>query len=283
MDDQRTWFVTGCDSGMGRVIAETALAHGEKVVATGMEPANFAALAEKYPERAFCLKLDVTKPENIASVVAEAERLTGGIDVLMNNAGYGVLGPAEDTTPAQYRPMFEVNFFGMAEVTRAVLPFMRGRRRGWIISTSSSGGYAASPGFSFYAASKFALEGFCDALSQEVASLGIKVIVLEPGSFRTNFAGSSMHKLPSMHDDYKDTAVVLTLDRMAARDGAQPGDPRKLAAILVNIVREPSPPFRLVLGDDAIDRLRNKVKAQAEEFERWAHLATSVSFDAEPG
>jgi NAD(P)-dependent dehydrogenase (short-subunit alcohol dehydrogenase family) len=283
MGDHKTWFITGCDSGMGRVIAETALAHGETVVATGIEPANFSALAEEYPERAFCLKLDVTKAENIASVVAEAERLTGGIEVLMNNAGYGLLGPAEDTTPAQYRPLFEVNFFGTAEVTRAFLPFMRARRRGCIICTSSSGGYAASPGFSFYAASKFAIEGFCDALSQEVASLGIKVIVLEPGSMRTNFAGASMHKLPSMHDDYKDTAVALTLDRMAARDGAQPGDPRKLAAILVNMAREPAPPFRLVLGDDAIDRLRGKVKAQAEEFERWAHLATSVSFDVEPG
>lgn len=279
MSDKKTWFITGCDTGMGHAIAEVVLEGGHTVVVTARDTANVADLQKRFPKTALVHQLDVTNPAQIQQVVAAAEAATGGIDVLLNNAGYGVLGAAEETSPDEYRPMFEVNFFGMAEVTRAVLPHMRQRRRGHIFATSSAGGYAASPGFAFYAASKFALEGFCDALAQEVAALGIKVTIVEPGSTRTNFAGSSMKKPKLQIDDYKDTAVSLTTSRMAARDGTQPGDPRKLAAALIKLTHEAKPPLRIPLGDDSIDRVLGKAKGQLAEFEQWDALCRSIAFD----
>lgn len=282
MSDKKTWFITGCDSGMGYAVAETVLESGDTVVVTARDLANVDALLKKFPKTALGYQLDVTKIDNIRSVVTDAEKKTGGIDVVLNNAGYGLLGAAEETGPDEYRPLFEVNFFGMAEVTRAILPYMRQRRRGHIINTSSSGGYAASPGFAFYAASKFAVEGLSDALSQEVAAFGIKVTILEPGSMRTNFAGSSLKKPKNPIKDYEQTAVTLTTTRMAERDGKQPGDPRKLAKVLMQIVRDPSPPSRLPMGEDAIDRLEKKVAAVAAEFQKWKPVSLSVGFD-EPG
>ena len=277
----RNWFITGCDKGMGAAICETLLAHGERVFATALDPVNLDGLAARYPDTLWVHKLNVTKADEIAEAVARAEQCTGGIDCLVNNAGYGILGAAEETTPAEYRPMFEVNFFGMAEVTRAFLPHMRRRRRGHIFATSSSGGFAASPGFGFYAASKFALEGFCESVSLDVAALGIKVTIMEPGSFRTDFAGGSMVRPANPIDDYADTAVKLTVDRMKARHGTQPNDPRKFALVLLILSRLPAPPLRMPLGADSIDRLRGKLAAVAAEFDRYEHLCRAVAFDSE--
>lgn len=280
MSDRKTWFITGCDSGMGYAVAETVLADGDTVVVTALDETNIAPLIEQYRDTAHGYTLDVTNTDRIRTVVADAESVTGGIDVLFNNAGYGLLAAAEETQPDEYRPLFEVNFFGMAEVTRALLPYMRKRRSGHILNTSSAGGYAASPGFAFYAASKFAVEGFSDALSQEVVAFGIKLTIVEPGSFRTNFAGSAMIRPKQPIDDYKNTAVSLTTTRMDARDGAQPNDPRKLARVLAKIVRDPEPPQRLPLGQDSIERLEKKVAAVAAEFEKWKPVSLSVAFDA---
>lgn len=279
MSDKKTWFITGCDTGMGRAIAEVVLEAGHRVVVTARDAANVADLKQRFPQTACLYSLDVTNPVQVRDVVADAERQTGGIDVLLNNAGYGVLGAAEETAADEYRPMFEVNFFGMADVTRVVLPYMRQRRRGHIFNTSSAGGYAASPGFAFYAASKFAVEGFSDALAQEVGALGIKVTIVEPGSTRTQFAGASMKKPRLQIDDYKDTAVTLTTTRMAARDGAQPGDPRKLGQALIQLTGEARPPLRIALGDDSIDRLVKKAEEQLTEFRAWDSLSRSIAFD----
>ncbi|UPK29922.1 SDR family NAD(P)-dependent oxidoreductase [Bradyrhizobium sp. 195] len=280
MAARKTWFITGCDSGMGLAIAETVLEHGNVAVMTALNPANVAGLRERFPNTAICHQLDITDGGSIKRVVDAAETMTKGIDVLVNNAGYGILGAAEETTPAEYRPMFEVNFFGLAEVTRAVLPGMRKRRRGHIFNTSSSGGYAASPGFAFYAASKFAVEGFSDALAQEVAAFGINVTIVEPGSTRTNFAGSSLKRPLNPIPDYEQSAVSLTATRMTARDGAQPGDPKRLAKALIQLTDEKNPPLRIPLGEDAIDRLEKRVATQAAEFQKWRSLSLSIAFDS---
>lgn len=280
MSDQKTWFITGCDKGMGYAFAETILAFGDRVVVTARDKANVDALLQEYPHTAFGYTLDVTLPADIQRVVAEAEQATGGIDILLNNAGYGLLGPVEATTPEEYRPLFEVNFFGAAEVVRAFLPYLRQRRRGYIINTTSIGGFAASPGFGFYAASKFALEGLSEALAQDTAALGIKVTILEPGSTRTDFAGGSMANAAHHIEDYDKTAVKLTLDRMKARHGAQPGDPRRLAKVMIKLSRMASPPLRLPAGDDAIDRMRMKLDATKAEADKFEDLCRAIAFDS---
>jgi NAD(P)-dependent dehydrogenase (short-subunit alcohol dehydrogenase family) len=278
--DKKTWFITGCDKGMGHAFAGVLLAQGERVVVTARDVANVRPLLEQHPGTAFGYTLDITHPAQIREVVDEAERATGGIDVVVNNAGYGLLGPAEATTPEEYRPMFEVNFFGMAEVTRAFLPHMRRRRRGHIINTSSSGGFAASPGFAFYAATKFAVEGFSESVALDVAALGIKVTILEPGSFRTDFAGGSLAKPAADIEDYSMTAVKSTIDRMTARHGTQPNDPRRLAKVLILLSRMDNPPLRIPLGLDAIERLRQKLDSVRAEFDKYEDLSLAVAFDS---
>jgi len=213
--------------------------------------------------------------------VQSAEALTGGIDVLINNAGYGLLGSIEATTPEEYRPLFEVNFFGAAEMTRALLPYMRQRRSGYIINTTSIGGFAASPAFGFYAASKFALEGFSEALALETAALGIRVTILEPGSTRTDFAGGSMARAARQIADYDSTPVKLTLDRMAARHGAQPGDPKRIAKILLKFSRMASPPLRFATGDDGISRMYAKLTATKDEADQYQQLGLAVAFESD--
>lgn len=278
MTIQRNWFITGCGGGIGRAMAEVALEEGHRVFVTAREPGSLEDLRSRFPATAHILRLDVTRPADVRDAVATAEGL-GGIDVLLNNAGYGLLGAVEEVAPDEYRPLFDVNFFGTVEVTRAVLPGMRKRRRGHIFAVSSSGGYAASPGFAFYAASKFALEGFCDALAQELASLSIRVTIVEPGSTRTGFAGESLRKPKLRIADYEETAVSQTIARMAARDGAQPGDPRKVARALLQLSECPDAPLRIPLGDDAIDRLLKKAQDQLSEFKRWETLSRSIAFD----
>lgn len=280
MTQTKTWLITGCDKGMGYVFAETLLAAGEVVVVTARDVANVAPLLKQYPKTAIGHTLDVTNAADIQRVVREAEAATGGIDVLINNAGYGLLGPVECTTPEEYRPLFEVNFFGAAEVIRAILPYMRKRHRGYIINTSSSGGFSASPGFGFYAAAKFALEGLSEAVAQDVAALGIKVTILEPGSTRTDFAGGSMARAKQQIKEYEQTAVKLTLDRMAARHGAQPGDPARIAKILLKFSRMDDPPLRFTTGDDGVSRMRLKLSNTTKDLERFEALALGVNFDS---
>lgn len=281
MDTAKTWLITGCDTGMGYSTAEVALEAGERVIVTARDLRNVAELCARFPETAHGYTLDVTNPVAIRDVVESGEAAAGGIDVLFNNAGYGVLGAAEETSSAEYRPMFEVNFFGLAEVTKAVLPGMRLRRRGVVFCNSSAGGYTASPGFAFYAASKFAVEGFAHALAQEVAGLGIKVVIVEPGATRTKFAGHAMQRTTLRIEDYEQTAVSTTVSRMTSRHGKQAGDPRKVGRALLRLSREDAPPLRIALGDDAFDRGVKTAEGQLAEFRRWEALSRSVAFDKE--
>ena len=276
----KCWLITGCDSGMGYALAQTLLACGEKVVATVRRASSVADLLAQYPATAFSHVLDVTQTCRIADVVAQAEAQTGGIDVLVNNAGYGVLGAAEETSAMEYRAMFDVNFFGLVEVTRAVLPYMRIRRRGHIFNTSSYGGYAASPGWSMYASSKFAVEGYSEGMSQEVAPLGIRVTILEPSAFCTEFAGTSLMQTALRIEDYAQTPVAARRDSVHASDGTQPNDPKRLALVLLRVASMPDAPLRLPLGADAIARVRKKVTTTAAEFERWSPIALSVGYTA---
>lgn len=276
----KSWFITGCDSGMGYAMAQALLAHGEKVVVTARRAASIADLLEKYPTTAFGHALDVTQTSRIAEVVAQAEAQTGGIDVLVNNAGYGVFGAAEETSVAEYRAMFEVNFFGLVEVTRAMLPHMRRRRRGHIFNTSSFGGYAATPGFSMYASSKFAVEGYSEGLAQEIASLGIRVTILEPGSFHTNFARGSLVQTALRIEDYEQTPVGPRRIKISAAGASrQPNDPNRLAPVLLRLASMAEVPLRLPLGADSIERLRAKVVSTSAEFERWLPVTLSVGYD----
>jgi NAD(P)-dependent dehydrogenase (short-subunit alcohol dehydrogenase family) len=283
MNIKKTWFITGCDSGMGHAVAKEVLSRGDAVILTARDVAHVQPLVAAYPDRTFAYQLDVTDHERITDVVAQAEKASGGIDVLLNNAGYGVLGPAEETLPHDYRPMFEVNFFGLVEVTRAVLPYMRTRGAGHIFNTSSLGGYAASAGFAFYAASKFAVEGFSDALKQEVASLGIEVMVLEPGSFRTLFAGASLRLTTHNIAAYAGTSIDTTRRRIEERNGNQPNDPVRLAQVLFRLARSRRLPLRLPLGADAVIRVRSRIAETITELDHWEPLAHTVAFDHPAG
>ena len=283
MNNKKTWFITGCDSGMGHAVAKEVLSRGDVVILTARDLANVQLLVEAYPDRTFAYQLDVTDHERVAHVVAQAETASGGIDVLLNNAGYGVLGAAEETSPQEYRPLFEVNFFGLVEVTRAVLPYMRARGAGHIFNTSSLGGYAASAGFAFYAASKFAVEGYSDALKQEVASLGIEVMVLEPGSFRTLFAGASMRLTASEIAAYVGTPIDITRRRIEERNGHQPNDPVRLAQVLFRLARSRRLPLRLPLGEDAVIRVRTRIAETIAELDHWEALAHTVAVDHPTG
>lgn len=283
MQNKKTWFITGCDSGMGYAVANEVLSRGDAVVLTALDVANVQPLVASYPDHTFVYQLDVTDLEGIAGVVSHAEKASGGINVLLNNAGYGVLGAAEETSPQEYRPLFDVNFFGLVEVTKAVLPYMRERGAGHVFNTSSLGGYAASAGFAFYAASKFAVEGYSDALKQEVASLGIEVMVLEPGSFRTLFAGASMRRTASQIDAYAGTPINITRQRMEERNGQQPNDPVRLAQVLFRLARFRHLPLRLPLGGDAVTRVRSRIAETIAELDHWEPLAHTVAFDHPAG
>lgn len=280
MADTKSWFITGCDKGMGYAFAETILAAGDRVVVTARDKANIAPLLEAYPDSAIGLELDVTRPADIDRAVREAEAWSGGIEILVNNAGYGLLGAVEVVAPEEYRPMFEVNFFGAAQVIQAFLPFMRERRRGHIINVTSIGGFAASAGFGFYAASKFALEGLAEAVALDTANFGIKVTLIEPGSTRTEFAGGSMAWAKRHIPDYDNSPVQTTFDRMKARHGAQPGDPRRIAKILLKLSRLENPPLRFPTGDDGLARMRQKLALTTEEADRFEALSLAVGFES---
>lgn len=273
----RTWFVTGCDKGLGYAIAEAALQNGHNVVATVLGNDGCRPLAEAHGERFRCHRLDVTDHALARSLIAKTEAEFGSIDVLVNNAGFGLVGAAEETDPAEYRPMFEVNFFGMVELTRAVLPGMRRRRSGHIINLSSLVGFVGASGFAFYSASKFAIEGFSESIAKELQPLGIKVTIIEPGGFRTSFAGGSLARARQTIADYDTTSGTMR-DYLTERDGKQPGNPALLGAALCKVVAMPDPPLRISLGQDAWDQIRAKVDFVASETERWKSLSLSTSF-----
>ena len=266
----KTWLITGCSSGFGRDIAKAARARGDNVVATARRPEGLADL-----DAGFTLPLDVTRPEQIDAAVAATLERFGRIDVLVNNAGMGSVGAVETIEPDHLRAVLETMFFGAVALTQAVLPHMRALRSGAIVQMSSQGGQLAPPGFGAYCSAKFALEAMSEALAAEVAPLGIRVLIVEPGSFRTALLSGTMHRSPEI-DAYAATAGATRASAEAA-DGSQPGDPRKLAAAILTALDAPEPPLRLALGGDAVDAIRAAQDRRRADLDAWEDLSRDTA------
>ena len=272
----RTWLITGVSSGFGQALARTVAEAGDTVIGTLRHPEQVAAFEQIVSGRTHGRILDVTQPDAIQAVVDAVVREFGRIDVLVNNAGFGMLGAIEETPDADARQLFDTNVFGLLKVLRAVLPHLRQQRAGHVLNLSSVGGLVSLVGSGIYCASKFAVEGLSEALRDEVAPFGIRVTLVEPGGFRTDFAGRSMHQAPAM-DAYADT-VGKRRAGMAAYDGKQPGDPAKAALAMLVAVNAPQPPFRLLLGSDAWARVHTKINDWTANLDDWK--ATTLSTDA---
>lgn len=274
----KVWFITGASSGFGDAFARYALADGDSVVATARDPARLAPLVKLAPDRVLAQRLDVARPGEAAVAVQAAVERFGRLDLVINNAGYGVVGAVEETPDAELRALLDTNFFGAAEVIRAVLPALRAQRGGAIVNISSMGGQMSFAGFGAYSASKFALEGLSEALAAEVAPFGIKVLIVEPGQFRTNLAGAGMRHMPEL-PDYADTVGVT---RRFAHDmhQTQEGDPLKAAAAIAAALESPSTPLRLALGRDAVDAIRTHAEGLLADLARWESVSVDTRIDA---
>ncbi|MET0618214.1 MAG: oxidoreductase [Luteibacter sp.] len=280
MTDSKVWFITGCSTGFGRELARQVLERGDRAVLTARHPEQLGDLAAAYGERALALPLDVTDEAMIRRSVAEAQARFGRIDVLVNNAGYGYFSAIEEGEDEQVRRQFETNVFGLFSLTRHVLPGMRARRAGHVVNVSSVGGLVAFPATGYYHASKFAVEGFSESLSMEVAPLGIKVTIVEPGRFRTDWAGRSLIESKTIIDDYAETAGKRR-EQARAYSGSQPGDPARGAAAILTAVDAEHPPLRLLLGSDAYQIALARLDALRENFTAWESVSTGTDFPAE--
>ncbi|MEG8202774.1 oxidoreductase [Pseudomonas sp. 5FOS] len=275
----RTWLITGASRGFGTLITQQALAAGDAVIATARNPEDIQARLGQHPNL-LAVRLDVTREEDAHAAVAAGIRHFGQIDVLVNNAGYGVLGAVEETSASETERLFATNVFGLLNVTRAVLPHMRRQRSGHVINISSLGGYQAYMGWGVYGSTKFAVEGISEALHQELAPLGIKVTVVEPGFFRTDFLDDqSLVKTALELPDYAATVGVMRHYAEAANH-AQPGNPAKLAEALLAVANAANPPLRLALGSDAVARIEAKNSAVEQELAQWRDLSLSTDFAA---
>lgn len=275
--DTPVWFITGCSTGFGRDLAGRVLARGWRCAATARDASRVADLARGAEDRALALDLDVTNAGQIADAVRAAEERFGAIDVLVNNAGYGYQAAIEEGEDAEIRAQFEANVFGLFAMTRAVLPGMRARRRGHVINLSSLAGFVGLPGSGYYAATKHAVEGWSDALAAEAGPLGIKVTCVEPGPFRTDWAGRSLRQTPSRIADYADTAGAR-MKATAGGSGQQAGDPVRAAEAMIRITEVEHPPRHLVLGAVAIEGATNKLKATLAEIEAWREVGLATDF-----
>jgi NAD(P)-dependent dehydrogenase (short-subunit alcohol dehydrogenase family) len=273
----RVWFITGASRGFGALIAEAALAAGDAVVATARDPATVTARLGTH-ERLLATRLDVTSEAEAHEAAGQAVKKFGRIDILVNNAGFGLLGAIEEASAAETQRLFDTNVFGLLGVTRAVLPHMRRQRSGHVINVSSVGGYTGYPGWGVYGATKFAVEGISEALAAEGAPLGIKVTVVEPGFFRTDFLDeNSLARTAQQIDDYGDS-VGKTRAHAADVNGGQRGDPRKLAQAFMQLANAKKPPLRLPLGSDTVERIEAKNAHVTTEIAAWRTLATSTDF-----
>lgn len=278
MNEKKVWFITGSSTGLGRELAEVLLENGYRVIVTARNVESISGLVDAYPEQARAFALDVTKPAEVRAAVEFAVKEFGRIDVLANNAGYGLLGAIEEPSDAQIREQFETNFFGAADVMRAVLPVMRSQKGGHIFNMSSVAGFIASGSAGYYAATKFALEALSESLSQEGAEHGVRVTIVEPGPFRTDFAGRSL-KAPEnlMPEVYPST--VKFLDYFAEVDRKQVGDPRKAARVMIDVAESSNPPLRLPLGENCITRIEAELEKVKADIAPWRDLAWATAFD----
>lgn len=276
----KVWLVTGSSRGLGRDVVEAALAAGEKVVATARKPEQLQDLVDRYGDQIRAVALDVTNPESATYAVKTAVKEFGRIDVLVNNAGYGDMAAVEDVTLEDFKAQMDTNFYGVVYMTKAVLPVMREQGSGHIFQISSIGGRSGAPGLAAYQSAKWAIGGFSTVLAQEVAPLGIKLTVVEPGGMRTDWAGSSM-TIPPVSEPYKPTvgAFIDFLQNTIA--GNEVTDPVKVAKVIVDLTQMPEPPFRLLIGTDAVNIAESVAKTLAESDEKWRYLSESVGFDSD--
>jgi NAD(P)-dependent dehydrogenase (short-subunit alcohol dehydrogenase family) len=275
-----TFFITGVSGGLGLAFAKEALTAGHRVVGTVRNPDQATTFTELAPDRAFARLLDVTDDAGVVATVDEVESTIAPIDVLITNAGYGFEGTVEESNMGDLRRQFDVNVFGTVATVKAVLPYMRQRRRGHIVTISSMAGLSALPGVSFYGASKFAIEGFSGSLAQEVASFGIHVTVLALGSFRTDWAGRSMVRAPRSIPDY-DAVFDPIRSARNAKSGNQTGDPAAAARALLTVLESPNPPVHLVLGPDALRVLEQGRQSFQTDLDAWMGLTMSTDFPAD--
>lgn len=277
--NSKTWLVTGCSSGLGRALAQRVLETGDRCVATARDPATLADLARAHPRTCLALALDVKDGSQRETVVARAEAEWDGVDVLVNNAGHGYSAAVEEGEEELIREMFDTNFFALAAMTRRVLPGMRARGRGHVINISSIGGLVGSPASGYYNASKFAVEGLSQALAKEVAPLGLKVTLVEPGPFRTDFQGRSMKTAGHAVAAYEATAGTRRA-QLRQSDGQQPGDPLRAADAIIHVAGCDAPPLHLLLGRAAVARAREKLTDLMQTIDRWESLSVSADFPA---
>ena len=271
------WFITGCSTGFGHELAKLVLARGWRAIVTARDKARVADLVRGAEDRALALDLDITDARQVAAAVAAAGQRFGGIDVLVNNAGYGYQASVEEGDDAEIRAQFDANVFGLFALTQAVLPGMRARHSGHVLNITSVAGFVGFPGSGYYAASKHAVEGWSDALAAEVKPLGIKVTCVEPGPFRTDWAGRSLRQTPNRIAAYADTAGAR-LKGTADVSGKQPGDPVRAAEAMIGITTIENPPRHLVLGAFGIDAVTAKLKASLAEIEQWRDTGLATDF-----
>jgi NAD(P)-dependent dehydrogenase (short-subunit alcohol dehydrogenase family) len=275
----KVWLITGCSTGFGRELSKQALEQGYKVAVTARKTSDIEDLTNQFPETAIAVQLDVTKPEQITSAVKQVVDKFGRIDVLVNNAGIGYFGAIEESEDEEVRRMFEINFFGLVKMTQEVLPVMRKQRSGNIINISSIGGLVGNPGVGFYNATKFAVDGWSEALSKETAPLGIKVTIVCPSGFRTDWAGRSANESKNSIEDYASTAGK-NKELIRNNSGRQPGDPVKAAQAIITVVENETPPLRLLLGAGALRGARNKIEVLKKDFDAWEETTSGADSPA---
>lgn len=271
------WFITGCSTGFGRELAKLTIARGWPTIVTARDKARVADLVAGHEDTALAVDLDVTDPAQIKAAAKAAEDRFGRIDVLVNNAGYGYQATVEEAEDSEIREQFEANVFGLFSMTRAVLPGMRERRRGHILNVTSVAGFIGFPGSGFYAASKHAVEGFSDALAAEGKPLGIKVTCVEPGPFRTDWAGRSLKQTPSRIADYAETGAAR-LKATAENSGKQAGDPVRAGEAMIKITEIDNPPRHLVLGELGYNNVTNKLRERLAQIEEWRDTSLGADF-----
>lgn len=276
--EKRVWLITGISSGLGKALAESVIERGDMVIGTFRKPSQVEAYNQQNIQNAIAVQLDLRSEASIGEAVESVVSRYGKIDVLVNNAGMGFVGAVEETSLKESREVFETNFFGTLQLTREVLPYMRKRKSGHIVQISSHGGIKAFAGFGIYNASKFALEGFSEALADEVAPLGIKVSIVEPGPFRTSFASSKLGQATTIIEDYSETAGAFRT-KLRSVDGKQEGDPVKAAHAIIQLVDSDKPTLRLPLGKIALMTIKSKLDSVNHDLISAREIAEKTVFD----
>ncbi|MET9621259.1 oxidoreductase [Streptomyces sp. NPDC006464] len=271
------WFVTGASRGLGARITREALDRGHSVIATARDVSAVLQAYPAQPDGLLAVRADVTEPEQLTAAVEAGLARFGRIDIVVNNAGYGLVGAVEETSDKAVRALFDVNVFGVLNTLRATLPTLRAQRSGHVVNIGSVGGFATAPAVGVYGASKFALEGITEALHGELAPLGVRVTIVEPGGFRTDFLdASSMRVEPAAIADYAVGAGPVR-EALVHHNGRQPGDPAKAAGAIVDVTETAEPPLRLQLGEDAVERVEAKLELVRRELDAWRHVALSTA------